>query len=392
MNKKILYFFLFAFIFFIDINFVNADENCVSVRDKINSYEVYKQSLESLDCTDNSDVDNVNACNENSVKRNIVVTEIMKLNDEKRICPSEEKEVEQIIKENEDSCGQIFDDTFNNFVNGIMKVFYILGPILLVLFGTLDFTKATVSNDAQALKKATRDFSKRLVATILLFLVPAVVNILLSFNVSDKYLSGNAYTCNYNYITFNKKYNILYVPRNNSATTLNGRMKIGGVTSDAEAEKLSVELTNMLNTKIHYNKENQKGPFPEYWSKPYNNLEAFQCTWWANGRASQYLAEHGTKYKSYPTQSGNGGDYYNVNVKGGWFEYGQEPRPNSIISWTQGRYGHVAYVEGVTKDKIYISHAGSGRSWKGVTSIPIDGSWGGPSYHLNGYIYLDSPR
>lgn len=37
-----------------------------------------------------------------------------------------------------------------------------------------------------------------------------------------------------------------------------------------------------------------------------NGLSYLQCTWWANARASTYLSKFGTKYKSYPTNNGNG--------------------------------------------------------------------------------------
>lgn len=95
--------------------------------------------------------------------------------------------------------------------------------------------------------------------------------------------------------------------------------------------------------------------------------------------------------KRYPTQQGNGGQYYDINRQNGWFEYGSAPRPNSIISWSNGSYGHVAYVEGVTDDSIYISHAGYGNAWYGVQEIPLD-EVNGKFGRLNGYIYLDSPK
>ena len=171
--------------------------------------------------------------------------------------------------------------------------------------------------------------------------------------------------------------------------TSGGGLASGGITTDAEAEALTETFNQMLNTRVHRgDSAYQSGPFPSYW---YNQLEPFQCTWWANGRASMYLDQHGTKYKAYPTAWGDGGDYYSVNVEGGWFNYGSTPKPNSIISWSDGSYGHVAYVEGVSSDGIYISHAGSGRSWMGVQKIPLNGSiWDG--YYLNGYIYLDEPK
>lgn len=163
----------------------------------------------------------------------------------------------------------------------------------------------------------------------------------------------------------------------------------GGITTDEEAEQLQSLIENeWLHTIVHRNYEMQNGPFLKYWDNPINTLEKFQCTWWANGRASMYLDQMGIA-DEYPTEWGNGGDYYSENLKGGWFDYGQTPRPNSIISWTSSGYGHVAYVEGVTSDGIYISHAGSGKSWYGIEKIPLSGELLGKS--LNGYIYLDSP-
>lgn len=169
-------------------------------------------------------------------------------------------------------------------------------------------------------------------------------------------------------------------------------MGMGGVTTDAEAKELQNYIeTELIHTQVHTGGSYQNGPFAKWWSSGYNLLQPFQCTWWANGRASMYLEENGSKYDKYPTQWGDGGDYYNVNKQNGWFNYGSEPKPNSIISWTQGgEYGHVAYVEGVTSDGIYISEAGNGTDWYGVRKIPLDGSYGS-SFTLNGYIYLDEP-
>lgn len=173
----------------------------------------------------------------------------------------------------------------------------------------------------------------------------------------------------------------------------------GGIKTQAESDALDQELAAMLHTTKHkYNSVNQQGPFPEEYN---TGLQKFQCTWYVVGRANQYLAKYGTKYKKYPTTSGNGRDYYKNNVNGGWFEYGQAPRPNSIISWSGGNYtlsdgskaGHVAYVEGVNVEtgQIFISHAGGGWSWYGMQTIPISGYFGS-AYSLNGYIYLDSPK
>ena len=391
MNKKVIYILFTFFIFF--VGFKTAYADCADIGNKITVYNSYKEKLSNLDCTDTTNEETVNTCNKSKLNKNLIVTELMQLRDNGAICSNYKTQVDNIIAENKDNCGKIFDDDFSNFVNKVMLVFYIVGPILLIFFGTLDYAKAVVVSDPKELKRANQKFIRRIVATILLFLSPIIVNLILSFNISDYYLSGNAYACDYSYVVFNKKWNINYVPRRKKIRT-DGNMTIGGITTDAEADTLNYELTNMLNTVYHHNtKERQSGPFPKYWTSPYNGLSKFQCTWWANGRASQYLEEHGTKYTKYPTEYGHGGMYYDVNKQNGYFNYGSVPKPNSIISWKQGRNaGHVAYVEGVSADGIYISHAGSGMSWFGVQKIPLSGEiWGGSGYKLNGYIYLDEP-
>ena len=254
MNRKyIQYLFVIISLFFIGLIPVSAKENCTSVKSEMDKYDSYVKLLNSIDCTDNSDETNVATCNEFNVRKNLIVKDLMKKDEEKSICSNEKKQVNQIIKENKDNCGQIFDDSFNNFVNKLMLIFYIAGPILLILFGSLDFAKATVSSEADALKKASTRFAKRLAATILLFLAPALVNIVISFNVSDKYLSGNAYACNYKYLVYNKTYNIKYVPRSNSSTSSSQITANGNILETAELvhekhhnEKWVWSITNNL--------------------------------------------------------------------------------------------------------------------------------------------------
>lgn len=219
MNKKFFQHILIIIcLFFIGMVSVSA-ENCTSVKSDIDLYDTYEETLKNMDCTDTSDITIVNTCNDTNVKKNIVITKLMKLKEQGKICKSEKSKADKIIEDNKDKCGQIFNDDFNKFVNNAMMIFYIIGPILLILFGSLDYAKATVSSEADALKKASVRFAKRIAATLLLFLTPTIIDLILSFNVSDKYLSGNAYTCDYKYMVFNKKYTIGYkTPSNNSST------------------------------------------------------------------------------------------------------------------------------------------------------------------------------
>lgn len=153
-----------------------------------------------------------------------------------------------------------------------------------------------------------------------------------------------------------------------------------GSVNTTEISKLNQELTRQVSTRSGKYMNN-------------NGLQYKQCTWWAYSRASEYLG------KAYPKRtngtSGNGGEWYDINKQNGWFEYGNEPRANSIICWwnkSSPNYGHVAYVEAVDtiNNKIYISHASGGTAWKGITTIPLNGYFDGA--YPNGYIYLDSPK
>lgn len=105
-----------------------------------------------------------------------------------------------------------------------------------------------------------------------------------------------------------------------------------------------------------------------------NGLGIYQCTWWANGRASEYLGKQ-------VSNNGNGGEVANNLIKAGYGKSVDNPVPNSVISYSGGsEYGHVAYVEAV--DNIngyyYISHAGSGKSWYGIQKVKIGSApWSG---------------
>lgn len=129
-----------------------------------------------------------------------------------------------------------------------------------------------------------------------------------------------------------------------------------------------------------------------------NGLLVYQCTWWANGRASEYLSQYGTKYKSYPINRGNGGDYYNYNKTNGWFKYGSNPKPNSLFSYNpmDNEWGHIVYVEAVDyiNKYIYVSESGGGTHWDGICKYSFSYCEQQIAKNPNkyGFIYLDEPN
>lgn len=67
-----------------------------------------------------------------------------------------------------------------SIIDGIFNIIMIVAPILLIVFGSVDFAKATFSGDEQAVKKAGSNFGKRVIATVLLFLLPLTLKIILN--------------------------------------------------------------------------------------------------------------------------------------------------------------------------------------------------------------------
>ena len=107
------------------------------------------------------------------------------------------------------------------------------------------------------------------------------------------------------------------------------------------------------------------------------------CTWYAWGRAWELTGKK-------PTEAGFTGDaceWWNANKKSRKYEYGSEPRVGAIAVWKSSLpnsdgSGHVAVVEKIENNKIYISES----MWHGVTFKYREIY---ETDYLYGYIYLD---
>lgn len=77
------------------------------------------------------------------------------------------------------SCSDLFDDDVRGFINDIMNWVRIIVPILLIVFGTLDFAKSIFSGKEDDMKKNRERFIKRIIAAIIVFLIPTLINALL---------------------------------------------------------------------------------------------------------------------------------------------------------------------------------------------------------------------
>ena len=258
MNKKVFSYFLIILISFMFISNVHA-VSCANIDEKIDNYNSYTEQLESIDCNDTTIESNVSTCNDLNLKKNNIVTKLMKYQEEAELCSSNKDAADKIIEENSENCGKIFDDYFTDLVNNIMRLFYILGPVLLILLGTIDYTKATIESDDKALKKANQRFIRRTIATILLFLVPVITNIIISFGSSDYYLSGNSYSCDYKFSIYKDPAKMQF---NKKVKQTKGAAGGGGGGSGSGAQVSGINFTTNYSNMIY------KGgalpiPFPE---------------------------------------------------------------------------------------------------------------------------------
>ncbi len=151
--------------------------------------------------------------------------------------------------------------------------------------------------------------------------------------------------------------------------------------------------------------EGQDNPFgePDLSSKYYHsstNLFAQlnyygQCTWYSAGRAHEVT---GT-----PIKMVNGAHTWLDAAKKLGYKTGSVPKPRSIAVWRKSTYGHVAFVESVSGDKLTISESNWSRStsmrkysqeagayhYEGFTTLTQEQMKNRAGYILVGYVYLD---
>lgn len=81
---------------------------------------------------------------------------------------------------NIDDCEDLLGDDVIKIINDMMKWVKIIVPILLIVFGIVDFTKVIFSGKEDSMGQAGKIFFKRIIAAILVFLAPIFINLILS--------------------------------------------------------------------------------------------------------------------------------------------------------------------------------------------------------------------
>ena len=67
----------------------------------------------------------------------------------------------------------------------IVKVIQIVVPILLIIWGSIDLLKSIISGDEKKISAARKPFIQRLLSAVLVFLLPWLVNAIISFSAGN---------------------------------------------------------------------------------------------------------------------------------------------------------------------------------------------------------------
>lgn len=78
-----------------------------------------------------------------------------------------------------EACKEIPPAVFN-IVSMIIMLIQVVVPILLIIWGMIDFAKAVIGGDEDKIKAGQKVFIKRLIAAVVVFLVVTIVKLLVS--------------------------------------------------------------------------------------------------------------------------------------------------------------------------------------------------------------------
>lgn len=90
------------------------------------------------------------------------------------------KKEEKPAKESVNNCNDLFSSATIKEIDKIMGLIRIAVPIILIVFGIIDFFRATFSDNEDNMKKDRERFIKRIIAAIIVFIVPMFVHLVLT--------------------------------------------------------------------------------------------------------------------------------------------------------------------------------------------------------------------
>lgn len=86
----------------------------------------------------------------------------------------------------EEVCEGLLGPNLKKDLQSVLKIIRILGPILVVFLTSFEFITAVTSKDEDAIKKCSKKLVTRLILVVVLFFLPVLLDLLLSF-LDSKY-------------------------------------------------------------------------------------------------------------------------------------------------------------------------------------------------------------
>ena len=152
-----------------------AVSKCANIPDSSAQRACFKQNL--------SDYDNYATARNNVLKQEADEIEELKEKIESEIARVRELSLQYI------SYRLTCEDV--QMLHTVWMIMWIVAPSLVVVFGTVDYFRAVIAGDQEKMQKVRKRFPKRVVALIVLILVPSIITIIVNFgtrNVSDSNL------------------------------------------------------------------------------------------------------------------------------------------------------------------------------------------------------------
>ena len=150
---------------------------------------------------------------------------------------------------------------------------------------------------------------------------------------------------------------------------------------------LKVDVQESATTSVDFENscyDSPVNPFDQYAD------DWYECTRYAYGRSCETT---GVKLTYTVVTDRHGGTWYDIVDPS--YERGSEPTANSLAVWSDGNYGHVAFVESVDGDNVTISESnwayptdGKYNGQKTLTKTQMQARGSTAQYQLVGYVYL----
>ena len=226
----------------------SSNTTCSEVNATVTEYQTIQSELESLNCEETSDVEDMAVCNNNINRRAYVLSKLFKMNDDKPECKS--AALTDIINKNKDECHSVLNSSIKDISNNILTIFYIVAPFLLIIFGSIDLTKLMAASSPKMILKIKKDFFRRILAMIGVYLIPIFINFIIGLNISGASLDGNVYACNKNLNYSVDHWDTVYIPRTTGATANGINTYSGNITVNSQGTAAMLEAASKLNAKF----------------------------------------------------------------------------------------------------------------------------------------------